>query len=162
MRRLSRSLNPLSHGRNVTCAQAPIAAPYSMEVSMQKLQISVVTSSRETADSRKVRIGAQAPSLPRRIVKNGPAGVADSRKVRLGAQAPSLPRIVKGSAAIADSRKVRLGAQAPSLPIRITKVAAAAAVDSRKVRLGAQAPSLPIRITKAAAAAAGDRRKVRL
>jgi hypothetical protein len=142
MRRLSRFANPLSYARNVTSAQAPIAAPYSMEVSMRKLQISVVTSSRETADSRKVRIGAQAPSLPR-IVRNGPAVTADSRKVRLGAQAPSLPRIVKGSAAIADSRKVRLGAQAPSLPIRIAKAAAAAAVDSRKVRLGAQAPSLP-------------------
>jgi hypothetical protein len=110
---------------------------------MQKLQIRVVTSSRETTDSRKVRIGAQAPSLPVRIVKSAPAGIVDSRKVRLGAQAPSLPKIVRGSTAAADSRKVRLGAQAPSLPVRITKGPSVAVVDSRKVRLGAQAPSLP-------------------
>ena len=49
------------------------------------------------------------------------AATADSRKVRLGAQAPNLPKIVKTPAAVADSRKVRMGAQAPSLPRRILR-----------------------------------------
>ena len=48
---------------------------------MQKLQ----STQPRIADSGKVRMGAQAPSLP-------PARIADSGKVRMGAQAPSLPR----------------------------------------------------------------------
>ena len=120
----------------------------------------VKVASPATADKGKVRLGAQAPSLPARIAKTS-AATADSGKVRLGAQAPNLPaQIAKISAATADSGKVRLGAQAPSLPARIVKGSATTA-DSGKVRLGAQAPSLPARIAKSSAATA-DSGKVRL
>jgi len=56
-------------------------------------------------------------SLTVRVASTSPA-TADSRKVRMGAQAPSLPRVKNAAAAIADNRKVRMGAQAPSLPDR--------------------------------------------
>ena len=57
---------------------------------MQKRQ-----SNERCADTGKVRLGGQSPSLPVRTT--------DSGKVRLGGQSPSLP-----PRAIADSGKVRI------------------------------------------------------
>jgi len=71
-----------------------MVALFSVEMMMQKrdsVELRVRISSPDTADTRKVRLGAQAPSLPPRTVKTASAAIADTRKVRLGAQAPSLP-----------------------------------------------------------------------
>ena len=71
-----------------------MVALLSVEMIMQKLdsaELRVRISSPNTADTGKVRLGAQAPSFPPRIVKTVSAAAADTGKVRLGAQAPSLP-----------------------------------------------------------------------
>ena len=71
-----------------------MVALLSREMIMQKrdsLELRVRIPSPDTADTGKVRLGAQAPSLPPRVLRTASAATADTGKVRMGAQAPSLP-----------------------------------------------------------------------
>ena len=56
------------------------------------LRMHVASPSLATADSGKIRMGAQSPSMPPVKSPSQTAGIADNGRVRLGAQSPSMPR----------------------------------------------------------------------
>ena len=56
------------------------------------LRTHVASPSLATADSGKVRMGAQSPAMPPVKSPSRTAGVADNGNVRLGAQSPAMPR----------------------------------------------------------------------